>query len=105
LILLYRCQRPAPDPSSPLTAEEQAQLDRVNQFFKRFEAGGDLRALYGSFEDDEELESMIRHHVATLLRDDLLPLIGQRNAAPGEPVEFGLPPLPAGFVPRPESLE
>jgi WD40 repeat protein len=105
LILLYRCQRPAPT-SAPATAGEQVQLERVNAFFGRFKTGGDLRGLIGHFTDDADLATIIQRDVATLLRSNLLPLLGQRNAAHGEgPVIFGLPPLPTGLVPRPESLE
>jgi hypothetical protein len=102
-ILLYRCQRPAPDPA---TAEEQAQLDRVNGFFQRFGSGGDLLGLTGKFTDDTNLEAAVQRDVATLLRGELLTLLERRAIARGPgPVVFNLPPLPMGFVPRPESLE
>jgi hypothetical protein len=41
-----------------------------------------------------------------VLHETLLPLFAGRNLAPsaGEPVVFGLPPLPAGFVARPEAM-
>ncbi len=102
-ILLYRCQRPAPDPATP---EERAQLERVNQFFARFGPGGDLLGMVGGFEGDAQLSGLIQRDVAALLRGGLLAQFERRDTGRGDgPVVFGLPALPAGFVPRPESLD
>jgi hypothetical protein len=103
LLLLYRCQRDAPEPA---TEEGQQQRARVNAFFQRFEAGGDLRGLVGHFTDEDDLQATIQRDVASVLRRDLLPLLELHHGPRADqPVVFGLPPLPAGFVPRPESLE
>jgi hypothetical protein len=111
VILLYRCTRPAPEPAADETPRvveaRRVQLERVEAFFARFDPGGDLEGMYLPFADNAELARLLRRDVARVLRDDLLPLFASRAAAPseGEPIVFGLPPLPAGYVARPEALE
>jgi hypothetical protein len=103
LILLYHCQRPVP---APTTEEEQIQLDRVRQFFSRFDsnAGGDLRGLVGRFTTEADLAATIQRDVGALLRRDLLPLLELRHRPrTDQPVAFALPALPAGVTARPES--
>ncbi len=110
VVLLYRRDYPAPAPSAdedPRAAEErQLQLARVDSFFARFAPGGDLQGLVGKFTDDADLARVIQRDVASALRANLLPLLARRVEARGGagPVSFGLPPLPAGFVARPEAL-
>ncbi len=112
IVLLYRRDVPPPDPPAeedPRAAgERRAQAARVDAFFARFAPGGDLKGLVGSFGDDAELARVIQRDVASALRTNLLPLFaGHEAAAPraGQPLVFGLPPLPAGFVARPEATE
>ena len=104
IVLLYRRTPPAEPPADD---KERAQRARVDGSFARFAPGGDLKALVGGFGDDADLARVIRQDVARVLREDLLPLLAQPAAARagGGPVVFGLPPLPAGYVARPEALD
>jgi hypothetical protein len=106
VILLYRCTRPVDEPK---TDEDRRQRARVAAFFERFTPGGDLKGLYIPFADDDALRRALRQDVARVLRDDLLPLIARRERAASAgaaagPLRRGLPPLPAGYVPREEAL-
>jgi hypothetical protein len=103
VILLYRCQRPVLPPAAP--EEDHQQLARVDAFFARFGPDGDLKGLHGTFGDAADLAAVLHRDVARVLESDLLPLLSLRASAPSGPIFFGLPPLPAGYVERPEALE
>src|SRR5262249_33520656 len=68
LILLYRCMRDAPDPA----AIDQEQADRVAAFFNRFDVGGDLQGLVGSFDDPTTLRDKLRYDLSLVLQRDFI---------------------------------
>jgi predicted ATPase/class 3 adenylate cyclase/DNA-binding XRE family transcriptional regulator len=69
LILLYRCVR---SPLHPAHVERE-QLDRVEAFFQRFQTGGDLQGLTGSFDTLDSLRDKLRYDLSLLLQRDFAP--------------------------------
>ncbi|HEV7406247.1 MAG TPA: NACHT domain-containing protein [Chthoniobacteraceae bacterium] len=82
-VLLYRCARKAEvDTSSPKLAEQMAQLQAVQQFFKQTEKGGLRPMLVQSFQTAEELKEFVTRDIkkaAGRLRE-----AGKKTAAPAK---------------------
>ncbi len=68
LILLYRCTREAPDPA----AVDQEQAGRLSAFFNRFNPGGDLQGLIGSFADPNQLRDKLRYDLTLLIQRNFI---------------------------------
>jgi predicted ATPase len=94
LILLYRCQRPPHDGA----ALDREQTARVEAFFQRFLAGGDLQGLIGSFDHADSLRDKLRHDLSLLLQRDFAPPPPNRFGWPGP--RSALPLAPTALVGR-----
>ena len=65
-VLLYRCSRKAEiDTNSPTLAEDMAQLQAVQRFFKQTENGGLRPMLAQSFKTAEELTKIVERDIKT----------------------------------------
>ncbi|SRR6266540_268946 len=76
LILLYRCVR---TPQDAATVDRE-QAERVDAFFSRFQPGGDLQGLTGSFDDVDSLREKLRYDLSLLLEHHFVALPGAFTA-------------------------